>query len=106
MKTCFFGLLLSATATAAEKPLHEILHIALAMDSPTNVVIGRIARQHWEQAASYFRAFRKQGLTLPELDVLIAVVASEQDLTVLCRDEHFDQIMNSGICPLKVTQVL
>jgi len=51
-----------------------------------------IPAKTWIAAARLSLNLRKQGITLPLSDILIATVAVENDLTVMTVDAHFQQI--------------
>jgi hypothetical protein len=56
----------------------------------------------WIGAGRLSAQLKKQGITLPNSDLLIAAVALENDLTVLTRDRHFlriPQLATMGIPP-------
>jgi predicted nucleic acid-binding protein len=61
--------------------------------------------EFWERAATLERTLRQRGATVPRDDILVATVAVECQLTLLCRDAHFDLIGRQGGCALKVEQV-
>ena len=46
----------------------------------------------WVKAGRLSGKLRKQGLTLPFSDILIAVLALEHGLSVLSTDRHFEQV--------------
>lgn len=48
--------------------------------------------ERWNEAARLGSRFRRQGLTIPSTDLLIAAVAIDSGATVLHRDRHFDVI--------------
>lgn len=50
------------------------------------------SEERWDEAARLGSALRRQGLTIPNTDLLIAAVAMAFDATVLHRDRHFDLI--------------
>lgn len=49
---------------------------------------------HWEDAALLDRDVRAEGLVLPRNDILIATVAIACQLTLVCRDSHFEMLKN------------
>jgi len=59
----------------------------------------------WERAAHIERTLRQRGVTVPRDDVLVATVACESGLVLLCRDSHFDLIGRKADCGLKIEQV-
>lgn len=61
--------------------------------------------QFWDSAAGLYRKLRSGGITVPWLDVLIAVVAIEQRLPLLCRDRHFDLIREAAGSALQLEQL-
>ena len=46
----------------------------------------------WIKAGRLSAALRKKGVTIPFSDILIAVLALENDLTILTVDRHFEQV--------------
>jgi predicted nucleic acid-binding protein len=46
----------------------------------------------WIKAGRLSAALRKKGVTIPFSDIIIAVLALENDLTVLTVDGHFEQV--------------
>jgi tRNA(fMet)-specific endonuclease VapC len=46
----------------------------------------------WQKAAEIATLARKNGITLPLSDMLIAAIAIENDLSVYTFDKHFEQI--------------
>ena len=46
----------------------------------------------WIEAGRLSAALRKKGVTIPFSDIIIAVLALENDLTVLTVDGHFEQV--------------
>lgn len=61
--------------------------------------------EFWERAAHIERSLRQCGVTVPRDDVLVATVASEHRLVLLCRDVHFDLIGLKSGCELKIEQI-
>lgn len=53
--------------------------------------------QTWVSAAKLSSELRKQGITLPMSDIIIAAVATEQGLTVMTVDTHFKHIPNLSL---------
>jgi predicted nucleic acid-binding protein len=54
----------------------------------------------WINAGLLSNELRKQGVTLPLADVLIAAIAKENDLIILTYDKHFSLI--KGVSTLKI----
>ncbi len=46
----------------------------------------------WQQAGTLSAALRKQGALLPLSDILIATLATKNDLSVFTLDQHFQKI--------------
>lgn len=46
----------------------------------------------WQKAGDISAALKKNGITLPLSDILIAAIAIEQNLRVFTLDKHFEQI--------------
>lgn len=61
--------------------------------------------EFWERAAHIERSLRQCGVTVPRDDVLVATVASEHRLVLLCRDAHFDLIGLKSGCELKIERI-
>ena len=49
-------------------------------------------KDHFTRAADTYAALRKRGVTIPSIDVLIAVLAVAGNHAVLTRDRHFREI--------------
>ena len=49
-------------------------------------------RTTWQKAARLSYELKSQGMTTPLADLVIAVVALENDLTVYAVDHHFDRV--------------
>jgi len=61
--------------------------------------------EYWERAASIERTLRQRGVTVPRDDILVATVAFENQLVLLCRDAHFNLIEKKSGCTLKIEQI-
>ncbi len=61
--------------------------------------------EYWEVAARADRGLRQQGLTVKRGDLFVAVVASESQLPLLCRDRHFDIIRDNSDLELDLEQL-
>lgn len=59
----------------------------------------------WAQAAQLERMLRRHGAIVPRDDILIAAVACDRKVPVLCCDRHFDLIRAKGDAALIVQQV-
>ena len=59
---------------------------------------------HWQRAARMGFQLRREGITVPFTDLLIAAVALESGAVLLHRDRHFDYIASQST--LKVESVL
>lgn len=46
----------------------------------------------WLKAGRLAASLRKKGITIPFSDILIAVIAKEENLTILTSDRHFGQV--------------
>lgn len=68
---------------------HELedLHEALGF---SNRVVATPA--HWDAAADLGAVLRLKGFNFPALDLLIATVASSENLSLVARDAHFSSI--------------
>lgn len=51
-----------------------------------------VEENHWQRAARIGFQLRRQGITIPFTDLLIAAVALETQSVLLHRDRHFDYI--------------
>ena len=49
-------------------------------------------RETWLLAASLYRDLRSKGITMPPVDVTIAAVAIQNDVSLLSRDVHFEEV--------------
>jgi predicted nucleic acid-binding protein len=66
------------------------------------LVVLEVTDTLWIGAGRLAAKLKKQGITLPHSDILIAAVALENDLTLLTRDRHFSripQLATMGIPP-------
>ena len=50
------------------------------------------SRETWLLAAELYRRLRTKGVTLPSVDVSIAAIAIQNDLTLFSRDSHFEAV--------------
>ncbi|PIV82570.1 MAG: VapC toxin family PIN domain ribonuclease [Nitrospirae bacterium CG17_big_fil_post_rev_8_21_14_2_50_50_9] len=48
-----------------------------------------IEEMSWEEICGFGFSLRRKGLTIPTMDILIAFLAIEKDLTLLHHDHHF-----------------
>lgn len=55
----------------------------------------------WQRASEFSWSLKKKGLNLPLSDILIATIAIENDMSVYTLDNHFAQIPNLKLHPLK-----
>ncbi len=60
---------------------------------------------HWDLAAESGRTLRKAGITLPIDDLLIATVAVQSRIPIMCRDRHFTVIQSEIYHDLRVEQL-
>lgn len=51
-----------------------------------------ITRGDWEMAGDFLRKLRRNGVTVPLSDAVIAAVAKNNDHAVLTLDKHFDHL--------------
>jgi predicted nucleic acid-binding protein len=61
--------------------------------------------EFWERAAHIERTLRQRGVMVPRDDVLVATVACEHRVILVCRDTHFDLIGRKADCELKIEQI-
>jgi len=60
------------------------------------------AAEYWERAAHMERTLRQRGFVVPRDDILVATVACECRLPLMCRDAHFGLIHDHGDRSLKL----
>lgn len=51
-----------------------------------------MTESHWLKAGKLTAFLRRKGITIPLSDILIAVIAKEENLTILTTDWHFGQV--------------
>ena len=56
------------------------------------LVMLEVTAQTWVSAAKLSSELRKQGITLPMSDIIIAAVALEHNVTIMTVDHHFHRI--------------
>ena len=78
-----YELVQGVRSTAEEKTLLHALQAVTHLEMDESL---------WVQAGRLFGALRKKGVTIPFSDVMIAVLALENELTVLTVDRHFEQV--------------
>ena len=49
-------------------------------------------RETWLLAASLYRDLRSKGITMPPVDVTIAAIAIQNDVSLFSRDVHFEEV--------------
>jgi len=49
-------------------------------------------REIWLQAALLYRDLRSKGITMPPVDVTIAAIAIQNDVSLFSRDVHFEEV--------------
>ena len=54
-----------------------------------------MTRADWDLAADAANTLRAAGVTVPQDDLLIATVAMNRRIPVVCRDRHFEMIQTS-----------
>ncbi len=79
--------------------------IALVRDTLDLCVRLPFGAADWVQAAQLECALRRNGTVVPRDDILIAAVACDRKVPVLCCDRHFDLIRLKGQVALVVQQV-
>jgi len=47
----------------------------------------------WLLAASLYRDLRAKGITMPSVDVTIAAIAIQNDMSLFSRDSHFEEVV-------------
>ena len=73
-----------------------------ALDLARHFLFGQ---DDWRAAGLLERQLRGKGLTIPRNDLFVATVAIRADLTVICRDSHFDAVRKASGDRLKVEQI-
>lgn len=68
---------------------------ALIIDLPSVATILKENESTWQQAGFLSNNLRKQGKNLPLIDCYLAVLAKENEATVLTLDKHFSIIAES-----------
>jgi predicted nucleic acid-binding protein len=76
--------LVQGVRTGAEEKI--LLH---ALQAVTHLEMTELL---WIKAGRLSGALRKKGVTIPFSDILIALLALENDLTILTVDRHFEQV--------------
>ena len=59
--------------------------------------------QHYVEAGDVYAALRRRGVTVPSVDVLIAVMAASVGNGIVTRDRHFEVIREQ--LPLEVSLI-
>ncbi len=90
-------------------PVRYELYLGAKADEIANLSAGLkfaqrlpVTSGHWDRAAALGAELRSKGLTLPALDILIAVVANSEGLPLLAKDAHFMEIRESRLGGLKL----
>lgn len=79
--------------------------IALVRDTLGLCAKWAFTEADWERAADLERVLRRHGVLVPRDDILIAAVACDRKVPVLCCDQHFEFIRLKGNAALRVHQV-
>lgn len=66
-----------------EKTLLDALHAVTYLE---------VTESLWIRAGRLSSVLRKKGVTIPLSDIIVAVLALENDLTILTVDRHFEQV--------------
>lgn len=77
----------------------EIANLKNCLKFATRVEVRAI---HWDQAASLVRELKSRGLTVPVCDALIASVADQSGMPIVCQDKHFTHIRDEVLPGLEV----
>lgn len=64
-----------------------------------------MTRADWDLAADSANTLRTTGVTVPQDDLLIATVAMNRQIPVVCRDRHFEMIQTSVYPDLVVESI-
>ena len=64
-----------------------------------------MTRADWDLAADSANTLRTKGVTVPQDDLLIATVAMNRQIPVVCRDRHFEMIRTSVYPDLVVESI-
>lgn len=86
----------SGVKPAEEADLKEAFHLSHHFPFEQN---------DWREAAMLERQLRAAGLTIPRNDLFVATVAIRAELSVVCRDAHFDAMRKALGERLRVEQV-
>ncbi len=62
-----------------------------------------VTQAHWDSSAGIGASLRLKGFSFPALDLLIAIVASSENIPLLARDEHFETIRSRALPNLKLS---
>ena len=60
-----------------------------------------VTKNDWVKAGLRLQTLRKNGITLPVTDALIATIASRNSVPVLTIDKHFENLSVSLVNPIK-----
>ena len=71
------------------KSSHERSQVLTTVE---NLEYAEMSKMLWEKAGDLSSSLRKQGLTIPFSDILIATLAMEHNLRVFTLDGHFKEI--------------
>jgi predicted nucleic acid-binding protein len=77
----------------------ELKHLHTGLGLATRIVL---RPEHWDLAGSSNAALRARGINLPASDLLIAIVAHAQNLSLLAKDAHFEVIRKLALPQLKI----
>jgi predicted nucleic acid-binding protein len=100
-------LLMENVVTTCGVVMFEVLQ-GIKSEGEKNKILGILASlpyvemtiKLWQHAADLSILLKKNGVSLPFSDILIAAIASENDLSIYTLDNHFKQIPNLKLHPL------
>lgn len=69
-----------------EKEVKNITHLLKPLDRVN------FEEEWWEEAGLFSQRLRQKGLAIPTLDILIALLALKNNLTLYTHDKHFSMI--------------
>ena len=87
--------------------MFEVLQ-GIKSESEKNKILGVLAslpyaemtKKLWQRAGDLSILLKKNGVNLPLSDIVIAAIATENDLSIYTLDNHFKQIPNLKLHPL------
>ncbi len=59
--------------------------------------------EHWDRGAALGAELRAEGVRIPASDLLIAIVASNADIPLLTKDQHFNLLQEKFLPDLRLS---